>query len=159
MTIALVAIGSNLGDRSWNIERSLSALDALPGVTILRASTVIETDPVGPQDQGPYLNAAAVLETSIDPFELLECMLGVERWLGRDRFRERRWGPRAIDLDLLSHGDAVLTTPSLTLPHPRLHERDFVLRPLAEIAPGIVIPGLDETPARLLAALRAGAGG
>lgn len=159
VTTALIAIGSNLGDRSANIERSLSALDALPGIELVRTSTVIETDPVGPTGQGPYLNAAAELRTTLDPFELLKCMLGVEHWLGRARSREQRWGPRTIDLDLLAHGDAVLNTPELTLPHPRLHERDFVLRPLAEIAPDAVIPGLNATPSQLLNDLRAGAGG
>ncbi|MEO1716131.1 MAG: 2-amino-4-hydroxy-6-hydroxymethyldihydropteridine diphosphokinase [Planctomycetota bacterium] len=159
MTTALIAIGSNLGDRSANIERSLSALDALPGVTVVRTSTIVETDPVGPQDQGPYLNAAAVLETSLGPHELLECMLGVEHWLGRDRSREQRWGPRTIDLDLLSHGGVELSTPDLTLPHPRLHERGFVLSPLAQIAPDAVIPGLNATPTELLAALGTGADG
>lgn len=153
MTRALIAIGSNLGDRSTNIERSLAALGELPGVDVVRVSTVIETDPVGPPGQGPYLNAAAAIDTSLDPFELLECMLGVEHWLGRDRSREQRWGPRTIDLDLLAHGDTVLETPNLTLPHPRLHERDFVLRPLAEIAADVVLPGLHATPIHLLAAL------
>ena len=153
MTLALIAIGSNLGDRSATIERSLSALDALPGITLSRISTVIETDPVGPPGQRPYLNAAAALETSLSPHELFECMLGVEHWLGRDRSREQRWGPRTIDLDLLTHGSTVLNTPALTIPHPRLHERDFVLRPLAEIAPDVVIPGLNSTPTELHAAL------
>lgn len=135
------------------IERSLSALHDLPEIAVTRVSTIIETDPVGPPGQGPYLNAAAVIHTSVNAHELLECMLGIEHWLGRDRSREQRWGPRTIDLDLLAHGDTVLATPSLTLPHPRLHERDFVLRPLAEIAPDVVIPGLNATPAQLLAAL------
>ncbi|MEL6497500.1 MAG: 2-amino-4-hydroxy-6-hydroxymethyldihydropteridine diphosphokinase [Planctomycetota bacterium] len=150
MTCALIAIGSNVGDRLFSIERSLPALGALPGVKVVRASGVIETDPVGPQDQGRYLNAAAVVETSLDAFELLACMLGIEHWLGRDRSRERRWGPRVIDLDLIAHGDLILNTPDLTLPHPRMHEREFVLRPLAEIAPDFVIPGLHATVSELL---------
>ncbi|MEL6796754.1 MAG: 2-amino-4-hydroxy-6-hydroxymethyldihydropteridine diphosphokinase, partial [Planctomycetota bacterium] len=134
-------------------------LDALPSIAVVRTSSVIETEPVGPQDQGPYLNAAAVLETTLRPHELLECMLGVEHWLGRDRSREQRWGPRTIDLDLLSYRDTVLRTPELTLPHPRLHERGFVLRPLAEIAPYAVIPGLNSTPTELLAELGTRANG
>lgn len=153
MTTALIAIGSNLGDRSANIERSLVALDALPGIVVTCISTIIETEPVGPPGQGPYLNAAAALDTALSPRELLECMLGVEHWLGRDRSNEQRWGPRTIDLDLLTLGDVILDSPGLVLPHPRLHQRDFVLRPLAEIAPDTIIPGLDATPTRLLARL------
>ena len=156
-THALIAIGSNLGDRSANIERSLAALDALPEVRLAAVSTVIETEPVGPAGQGPYLNAAAELATTVgSPRALLDCLLGVEHWLGRDRSREERWGPRVIDLDLLAFGDAVTDEPGLVVPHPRLHERDFVLIPLAEIAPDFLLPRLDATPATLLERLRAG---
>lgn len=159
-THALIAIGSNLGDRSKNIERSLAALDALPEVSVVRCSSVIETEPVGPADQGPYLNAAAELATTIESARaLLDCLLGIEHWLGRDRSKEKRWGPRVIDLDLLAFGEATVDEPGLVVPHPRLHEREFVLIPLAEIAPNRVLPGLAATPAQLLATLLARSAG
>ena len=151
MTAAYVAIGSNLGDRETTIARALELLDEPPQLRLVRVATVRETAPVGVVDQPPFLNTAARLETTLGPRELLDRLLGVERELGRVRTGER-WGPRTVDLDLLVYGDAVLDEPGLTVPHPRLHERRFVLEPLSEVAPYLVIPGRGPVKA-LLAAL------
>lgn len=137
---AAIAIGSNLGDRHATIHAGVRALARVPGVRVVRLSSLIQTDPVGPPGQGPYLNAAALLHTELEPRGLLDAMLGVERALGRDRSGGERWGPRTLDLDLLTYDGLVLHEDGLTLPHPRLGERAFVLVPLAEIAPGLVIP-------------------
>jgi 2-amino-4-hydroxy-6-hydroxymethyldihydropteridine diphosphokinase len=134
VTLAYVGLGANLGDR----ERALREAARLIGAR--RLSTIRETEPWGLADQPPFLNAVAELETGLAPRDLLARLLEVERRLGRVRTGPR-WGPRTIDLDLLLHGDAVLDGPGLTLPHPRLHERAFVLEPLAELAPGRRIPG------------------
>lgn len=134
MTRAYVGVGANLGERERTIE---SAIAALPGVVAV--SALRETDPVGVVDQPRFLNGAVALETRLSARELLDTLLGIERSLGRER--EERWGPRTIDLDLLLYGGLELDEPGLTLPHPRLHERRFVLEPLAEIAPELEIPG------------------
>jgi 2-amino-4-hydroxy-6-hydroxymethyldihydropteridine diphosphokinase len=106
---------------------------------VVAVSSFRETDPVGVVDQPRFLNAAAALETSLAPRELLDLLLAVERDLGRDR-SAGRWGPRTVDLDLLLVGDTVLDEPGLTVPHPRLHERRFVLEPLLELDPGLALP-------------------
>lgn len=134
MATALVALGSNRGDRAAHLRRALAALRATQGVSAVEVSRFYETAPVGPPPQGPYLNAAARLETDLSPRELLERLLTVERAEGRVRGGER-WGPRTLDLDLLLYGERVVREPGLEVPHPRMHERPFVLEPLAEIAP------------------------
>jgi 2-amino-4-hydroxy-6-hydroxymethyldihydropteridine diphosphokinase len=134
VTLAYVGLGANLGDREGTIR---AAVADLPGVVAV--STLRETDPVGITDQPRFLNGVAVLETELAPRELLDVLLAVERRLGRER--GRRWGPRTIDLDLLLYGDEVIDETGLTIPHPRLHERRFVLEPLADIAPKLVVPG------------------
>jgi 2-amino-4-hydroxy-6-hydroxymethyldihydropteridine diphosphokinase len=151
VTAAYVAIGSNLGDREATIARALELLDDPPELRLVRVASVRETDPVGVVDQPLFLNTAARLETTLGPRELLDRLLAVERDLGRVRTAER-WGPRTLDLDLLLYGDAVLDEPGLTVPHPRLHERRFVLEPLSELAPNLVVPGRGQVKA-LLAAL------
>jgi len=138
--IAYVGLGANLGDREGALRRALEALDAQEGIDVAAVSTLSETDPVGYLDQPLFLNAAARLETELAPRELLETLLRVERELGRDRSGPR-FGPRTIDLDLLLYGELELDEEGLTVPHPRLHERRFVLEPLAELAPGLLIPG------------------
>ena len=135
MTTAYVGLGANLGDRETTIRR---AVELLPDVVAV--STLIETDPVGYLDQPRFLNGVAVLETELPPRELFERLMRVERALGRTR-EGPRFGPRTIDLDLLVYGDAEIDEPGLTVPHPRLHERRFVLEPLAELDPSLVIPG------------------
>jgi 2-amino-4-hydroxy-6-hydroxymethyldihydropteridine diphosphokinase len=152
-TTAYIALGSNLGDRRAYLERAVEALGALPGVTVLRRSSLYETAPVGgPPGQGPYLNAVAEVRTDLPAEALLRALLDIESQLGR--VRQERDGPRTIDLDLLLYGDLVCAGDELTLPHPRLHERLFVLRPLAEIAPGVVHPVLRRTALDLLADLQ-----
>ncbi|MCL4741907.1 MAG: 2-amino-4-hydroxy-6-hydroxymethyldihydropteridine diphosphokinase [Phycisphaerales bacterium] len=151
---ACVGIGSNLGDRLAAIERAVLAMASLPGTRLVARSSVHETEPVGPVPQGPFLNAAALLVTSLAPGDLLDALLAIERSMGRDRAAAERWGPRVIDLDLLLYGSRVESGPRLTLPHPRLHERAFVLGPLAEIAPEAVVPGIGRTVRELRDTLR-----
>jgi 2-amino-4-hydroxy-6-hydroxymethyldihydropteridine diphosphokinase len=134
VTLAYVGLGSNLGDREATIR---GAVEALPGVVAV--STLRETDPVGVTEQPAFLNGAVVLETDLSARELLELLLAVERSLGRER--RERWGPRTIDLDLLLYADEAIDEPGLTVPHPRLHERRFVLEPLAELDPELAVPG------------------
>ena len=151
MTRAYVGLGANLGDREATLRRALELLGATPGVDVVAFSSFRETDPVGYLDQPRFVNAAAAVETDLPPSELLDALLAVERELGRTRDGPR-FGPRTIDLDLLVYGEQRLDEPGLVVPHPRLHERRFVLEPLAEIAPGLVVPGLGPVE-RLLAEL------
>lgn len=147
---AFIALGANLGDREATIRRALAALGAMRGVAIVRVSTLIENPSVGgPADAPPFLNGAAELATTLPPHDLLARLLEVERHLGRER--RRRWAPRTIDLDLLLYADRVIESDALTVPHPRLHERDFVLMPLAEIAPNAMHPTLEKTIKQLRA--------
>jgi 2-amino-4-hydroxy-6-hydroxymethyldihydropteridine diphosphokinase len=135
VTRAYVGLGANLGDREATIRR---AVELLPDVVAV--STLIETDPVGYLDQPRFLNGVAALETDLAPHQLLEHLLEVERSLGRTR-EGPRYGPREIDLDLLLYGDLQIDEPGLTVPHPRMHERRFVLEPLAELDPALLVPG------------------
>ena len=151
MTRAYVGLGANLGDREATIRRALVLLGERPGVDILLVSTLRETEPVGYLDQPPFLNGAAMIETTLDPERLLAELLDIELELGRDR-RGARNGPRTIDLDLLLYGDLGVEMPGLTVPHPRLHERAFALEPLFELDPTLRIPGR-ETVAEALARL------
>jgi 2-amino-4-hydroxy-6-hydroxymethyldihydropteridine diphosphokinase len=140
-TSAYIGLGSNLGERAAAIQEALRLLDSEPGTAVLASTRPVETDPVGYEDQPRFLNAAARVETTLSPRELLALLLRIERELGRVRGDGPRWGPRTIDLDLLLYGDETLDEPGLQLPHPRLHERRFVLEPLAELDPALVVPG------------------
>ena len=135
---AVIALGSNLGNRELNIDSAIAELAKIIEITHL--STNHETDPVGGPEQPKYLNAILIAETQLDPQELLISMLEIENKLGRKR--EIHWGPRTIDLDLIVVGDEVVVSDVLVLPHPRAHERKFVLEPWLEIDPTAQIPGL-----------------
>ena len=133
MPTAYVGLGSNLGDREATIRAAAELIGAR------RLSTIIETEPWGNEEQPRFLNAVAEIETELEPRALLDLLLEVEARLGRVRDGSH-WGPRTIDLDLLLYGDRILDEPGLTVPHPFLHERLFVLEPLAELAPDVAIP-------------------
>jgi 2-amino-4-hydroxy-6-hydroxymethyldihydropteridine diphosphokinase len=145
---AYVGLGANLGDREGAIRRALQLIAAAPGVDVVATSSLSETDPVGYLDQPRFVNAAAAVETSLGPRELLDVLLGIERELGRTRSGPR-FGPRTIDLDVLLFGGEVVDEPGLSVPHPRLHERRFALEPLAELDPELVVPGRGSVTALL----------
>jgi 2-amino-4-hydroxy-6-hydroxymethyldihydropteridine diphosphokinase len=140
VTSAYVGLGANLGDREHTLRAAVEALAAEDGIETIAVSTLRETEPVGVGDQPPFVNGAVELETTLTARELLDCLLAVEQRFGRVRAPGEH-GPRTLDLDLLLYGDEVIDEPGLTVPHPRLHERRFVLEPLAELAPGLVVPG------------------
>jgi len=140
-TIAYIALGANLGEREQTIPAALRALDEDERTSVLSSTAPIETDPVGYEDQPRFLNSAARLETTRSANELLDLLLTTERKLGRVRGSGPRHGPRIIDLDLLLFDGQTLDEPGLQVPHPRMHERHFVLEPLAELDPALVVPG------------------
>jgi 2-amino-4-hydroxy-6-hydroxymethyldihydropteridine diphosphokinase len=155
MPLAAIALGSNLdshyGDREANLREAIRRISALGNIRSV--STFHDTAPVGFTEQPDFLNAALLLETALEPLELMRMLLAIEREMGRDRAAAPAKGPRMIDLDLLLLDDAVLTTPELSLPHPAMAERRFVLAPLAEIAPAMVHPISGQTIADLLTQL------
>ncbi|MGC2404271.1 MAG: 2-amino-4-hydroxy-6-hydroxymethyldihydropteridine diphosphokinase [Acidobacteriaceae bacterium] len=151
MATAYIALGSNLGDRAETLSAATGHLGRLG--RIAARSSVFETEPVGYHDQPAFLNAVVALQTRLEPVPLLHALLGIEREMGRDRGRGVINGPRTLDLDLLLAGDAVMDTAELTLPHPALDRRRFVLAPLAEIAPDLRHPRTHKTMAELLALL------
>lgn len=128
-----IALGANLGDRVNALREATRRIAGLPGTTILARSAIYETPPWGKTDQAPFANAVISIRTSLDPVPLLYACLGIEAAMGR--VRRERWGPRLIDIDLLTHGTTHMKSDRLTLPHPALAERAFVLVPLLEIAP------------------------
>jgi 2-amino-4-hydroxy-6-hydroxymethyldihydropteridine diphosphokinase len=148
---AYVGLGSNLGERETLIRVAVENLARLPETRLAQVSSLYDTAPVGELDQPNFLNAVARLETELTARQLLWNLLLIERRLGRVRTAAGRYGPRTIDLDLLFHGNLVLDEPELTLPHPELHRRAFVLVPLCELDPTLVHPLLGETMAELLA--------
>ncbi len=148
---AYVALGSNLGDRAAYLARARARLAALPETRLVAASRIYETEPVGPPGQGPYLNQVVRLSTGLRPGRLLADLLAIEAENGR--VRGERFGPRTLDLDLLDWGGLAVRARGLTLPHPRLHLRAFVLVPLAELDPNWRHPRLLRTAARLLKGL------
>ena len=144
---AAIALGSNLGDSAALLTEALERIEAIAHTHVLTRSPVYRTAPVGPP-QPDFLNCCALLSTSLLPVQLLTRLLGVEAAMGR--VRQTRWGPRHIDIDLLFYGQQVLETETLTLPHPRMHERAFVLVPLADIAPEWTHPQQQQTVRQLL---------
>jgi 2-amino-4-hydroxy-6-hydroxymethyldihydropteridine diphosphokinase len=150
--VAYIALGANLGDREANLREALQRLGESPQVQVERASSMLENAAVGgPPDSPAFINMVAMVFTTLTPEALLDRLLEIERQMGRER--REKWGPRPIDLDLLLYGDQILKSERLTLPHPRMHERRFVLEPLAELAPNLVHPVLKRTVMELLASL------
>jgi 2-amino-4-hydroxy-6-hydroxymethyldihydropteridine diphosphokinase len=150
---AYIAIGANLGEREKTMRRALAMLDETDGVRVARVSSFIENPAVGgPADSPAFLNGVAEVQTTFSPEALLDRLLEIEQQLGR--VRREKWEPRAIDLDVILFGDQIVNTDRLTIPHPLMHERQFVLEPLAEIAPEVVHPILNENAAQLWAQLR-----
>jgi 2-amino-4-hydroxy-6-hydroxymethyldihydropteridine diphosphokinase len=163
MTLAFVGLGANLGDPVRTLRLAVRALDGLPGSRCIGVSPWYRNPPVGPRDQPDYVNAVAVLRTRLGPRRLLAWLQRIE--LRHGRVRGQRWGPRTLDLDLLVFGAVRLASRHLHLPHPRIQERSFVLYPLHDLAPRLVIPGrgrlppwLLRNPPRLLRRLRPGPG-
>jgi 2-amino-4-hydroxy-6-hydroxymethyldihydropteridine diphosphokinase len=142
MAEALVGLGGNIGEVRATLDRAVAAFCDESDVRLVAQSSDYATPPWGVVDQPPFVNRCIAIETKLTPRALLDRALSVERTLGRDRARERRWGPRPVDIDLLAYDDVALAEPDLTLPHPRLFERAFVLVPLAEIAPDRMIAGV-----------------
>lgn len=136
---AYIALGSNLGDRHAHLAAARQALAALSGIHLLNVSPIYETAPLGPAGQQDYLNAVACVATTLAPHALLDALLLIEQ--SRGRIRRERWGPRTLDLDLLLHGETNIQDAHLTLPHPAMLERAFVLTPLHDLAPGLVLSG------------------
>ncbi len=157
--VCAVALGSNLGDRRGHLELAVREIAELGDVRVLCVSRWIETNPIGgPKDQAQYLNGALLLETSRPPRELLAELQAVERAHGRRRTAGVRNEPRTLDLDLLTYGARQIAEPDLTIPHPRLEERWFVLAPLAEIAPDLVLPGSNRSVREAFTRLEAHSG-
>jgi 2-amino-4-hydroxy-6-hydroxymethyldihydropteridine diphosphokinase len=140
VTRAYVGLGANLGDRERTLRSAVDALGAEVGIDVVAVSMLRETEPVGVGEQPRFLNGAAALDTTLAVRDLLDRLLEIEQRFGRVRVPGEH-GPRTLDLDLLLYGDETIDEPGLSVPHPRLHERRFVLEPLAELAPGLVVPG------------------
>jgi 2-amino-4-hydroxy-6-hydroxymethyldihydropteridine diphosphokinase len=138
--MAYIGIGSNLDDPVSQVKEALEELDGIPDSVLVSQSSLYASKPMGPADQPDYVNAVAALDTLLSAGELLQALQKIEQRLGRERDGEK-WGPRIIDLDLLLYGKKTIKTDTLTVPHPGLHERDFVIIPLAEIAGNLNIPG------------------
>ncbi len=149
--VAYIGLGANLGDPARQVREAVSRLGELPEVEVLKTSRLYRTPPVGPPGQPWYINAVVQVKTRLTPEELMRRLLLIERQMGRER--GERWGPRVIDLDLLLYDGEVLAGPELTVPHPEMHRRAFVLVPLAEIAPQAWHPVLSRTARELVAEL------
>lgn len=133
MVEVMLAIGSNLGHRQMAALGAIEEIEALPDTVVVKASHFYRTEPVGPVAQEWYLNACLRIETQLAPQALLDALQGIERRFGRERTKELRWGPRTLDLDILSYGNEIIDTPELTIPHPQLLQRAFVLVPLLDV--------------------------
>jgi 2-amino-4-hydroxy-6-hydroxymethyldihydropteridine diphosphokinase len=143
MITAYIAVGSNLGDPVAQAKLAINALRLLPKTNVIKVSSLYSSQPMGPQDQPDYINAVVEIKTDLLPIELLDATQSIERYQGRVR-KDERWGPRTLDLDILLYGNAIIDEPRLTVPHYGMKVREFVLYPLAEIAPNFILP--DHTP-------------
>lgn len=135
----MLSLGSNLGDRLDNLQGAIDALFDAPGLKVVAISPVYETKPVGGPEQGDFLNVVIVADSNVAPRSLLERVLNIEESM--DRVRDVRWGPRTLDIDIVTIGELTCDDPELTLPHPRAHERAFVLVPWADVEPDAALPG------------------
>jgi 2-amino-4-hydroxy-6-hydroxymethyldihydropteridine diphosphokinase len=154
---AYLALGSNLGDREATIRSAIKALGVTRGIDVVRASSMHETDPVGPSNQDRYINAAVMVQTSLSPSDLLTASLDIEISHGRRRTEQARWTARTLDIDVLLYGDEIIDDagpPRLRVPHPHMAERSFVLDPLVEIASDVIHPILNKSIRSLLDQLR-----
>lgn len=142
MTSVLIALGGNVGDVRATFKKAIAHICGMAQAALIARSSDYATPPWGDEDQTPFVNACVEIETDLDPHALLFVMQKVEQKFGRTRDKERRWGPRTLDLDIIAYDDVSMNKPDLVLPHPRLFERAFVLVPLAEIAPDRVISGI-----------------
>lgn len=142
MASVLIALGGNVGDVRATFGKAIAHICGMTQGVLIARSSDYTTPPWGDEDQDPFINACVEIETSLDPHALLFGMQKVEQKFGRTRNKERQWGPRTLDLDMIAYDDVSMQKPDLTLPHPRLFERAFVLVPLAEIAPDRVISGI-----------------
>ena len=138
LAIVYLGFGSNLGDRKANVREAIERLDAIRDTSVKHVSSLYESAPVGYTDQPGFINSVAEIQTDLSPRELLSAVLGIESDMGR--VRNTHWGPRVIDIDILVYDAIRMETPELTIPHPRMAERRFVLDPLVEIAPGLILP-------------------
>jgi 2-amino-4-hydroxy-6-hydroxymethyldihydropteridine diphosphokinase len=145
---AYLSLGSNLGDRLSNLKIAVLKMEESDSITLLESSPVYETEPVGKEDQPWFLNSVALVETSIEPLSLLDDLLGIEKAMGRQR--EVKWGPRNVDLDILLYDDLIIDSDRLTLPHPQIHKRRFILLPLVRMNPDLMHPLLKKTVKELL---------
>jgi 2-amino-4-hydroxy-6-hydroxymethyldihydropteridine diphosphokinase len=139
MNTVFIAVGSNLSDPVTQANEAIEALKSVPNSSFIRASSLYSSSPMGPQDQPDYINAVVEIETELTPLELLDCTQAIELEQGRVR-KEERWGPRTLDLDIILYGNEVIDSERLTVPHYGMKEREFVLYPLAEIAPSLTLP-------------------
>ena len=149
MAKAYLSLGSNLGDRLLNMKMAVLEMEKSDSATLLELSPVYETEPVGKVDQPWFLNSVALIETSLGPLSLLDYLMGIEKAMGRQR--REKWGPRYIDLDILLYDDLIFDSDRLTLPHPQMHKRRFVLLPLVRMNPELFHPLLKKTVKELLA--------
>ena len=148
MNKAFIALGSNIHPRSLYLKRAIESLKKYDRIKLKKESSIYETEPIGVTDQDKFLNMVIEIDTSLGPIELLELCQTVEQSLNRKR--EVRWGPRTIDLDILLYNQENIISENLTIPHPRMHERAFVLIPLSEISPSIAIPTIDKSSTAIL---------
>lgn len=155
MNIAYIGLGSNLGDPAQQLRAAVARLAQTPGLRLLAQSDIYRSAPMGEPDQPHYCNAACSIETTLTPPQLMDLLLAIERGAGRVR-DGRKWGPRVLDLDLLHYEGVTLNSESLTLPHPGIAQRNFVLWPLAQIAPSLTIPGVGSVRERAEQMGRAG---